>query len=206
MSNHRDHLSGAYGLQDQASTTDYYDDWADTYDVELTENGYITPARCAKALAQCVEHTDIAVLDIGCGTGISGNALRNEGFQRLTGTDISQKMLDKAIKADIYNDVWLMDTENPFPFPAGKYQAITAVGVIGSGAAPVQVFHDACDRLNSGNKFVLSLNDHALVIPEFPQAISGSISSGMFKLLFKEYGPHIPGKNMNSNVYVLERI
>jgi len=205
MPDHKDHLSGAYALKDETTTRNYYDDWADTYDIELVENGYVTPERCAKALAKYATSSDIAVLDIGCGTGISGKALRREGFTNLTGTDISRKMLDKAIAGQVYDHVWLSDSENPLPFETGKYQAITAIGVIGSGAAPLRVFHAAGDKLSSGDLFVLSLNDHALAIAEFPDAVDTSVANGRFKLLSKEYGPHIAGKDLNCNVYVLKK-
>ena len=44
------YLSGAYGLEGSAATIGFYDEWAASYEAEIRENGYATPARCAAAL------------------------------------------------------------------------------------------------------------------------------------------------------------
>lgn len=206
MANHKNHLSRAYQLDGPEATIHYYDDWADTYDDELQSNGYVTPFRCAEALAQYASDFEIPVLDIGCGTGVSGKALKKSGFSNINGADVSERMLNKAVEQNIYKDTWLMDPENPFPFNNGTYAAITAVGVIGTGAAPVQVLYAATGKITSGGLFVLSLNDHALAASEFPNAIEDCQQHHGFEMLFNEYGPHITGKDMKSRVYVLRKI
>ena len=40
----------AYGLKTQNDINDLYDEWADSYDDEVEENGYVSPARTASAL------------------------------------------------------------------------------------------------------------------------------------------------------------
>ncbi len=205
MAQHNNHLCRAYDLQDRDATIEFYDDWADTYDAELIENGYVTPDRCAAALAKHAQSFDIAVLDIGCGTGISGKALRQAGFTNLTGADVSDNMLKKAINDGVYGDSWLMDPNDPFPFANGTYDAITAIGVIGNGAAPVEVLDQATAKLSPGGLFVVSLNDHALAVAEFPAAVDACVDSGGFELLLSEYGPHIVGKKLNCRIYVLRK-
>ncbi|MEK6204583.1 MAG: methyltransferase type 11, partial [Amylibacter sp.] len=79
MSTHKDHLSRAYDLSSVDETQKFYSDWAATYDAEILENGYATPERCAKALAGFAPEQDFAVLDIGCGTGLSGKYLAAAG-------------------------------------------------------------------------------------------------------------------------------
>ena len=57
-----------------------YNEWAETYDAELGEGGYATPARLAAALGAAEANRDAPVLDFGCGTGLSGAALAAAGF------------------------------------------------------------------------------------------------------------------------------
>ena len=69
---------------------DLYAKWSRTYDSEVSSNGYVTPQRCAKALAQFSSDLKIPVLAYRCGTGLSGEALRAEGFTTIHGYDISK--------------------------------------------------------------------------------------------------------------------
>ena len=192
------HLDRAYDVSTPEETRALYEDWAATYDAEVAEKGYATPARCAEALAR---HAPLIepVLDIGCGTGLSGIALRARGFGAVDGADPSPEMLTRAEATGAYRGVRLSDPDDPFE--PGAYRIITAVGVIGAGAAPATLFDAAWDALPEGGLLCLSLNDHALAVPEFPARIEARRDH----LLFEEYGPHLPGIDLMSRVYVLEK-
>lgn len=206
MTKHKNHLNLSYGLETVDDIQNHYSDWAKTYDAEIIDNGYASPYRCAEALSTFAADKDLAILDIGCGTGLSGKILNEYGFTNLDGCDINPEMLEIAKTRDIYKQLWLSDPENPFPFEDGKYAAITAVGVIGSGAAPLIVFHQTISKLVSGGLFVFSFNDHTLEDPSFEAAVYDEVGSSRFELLFNEYGPHLPGREINSIVYVMKKL
>lgn len=197
-------LKRVYDLQSQEQTDAYYTAWAATYDDEVTGQGYRTPWRCAEALASFVPN-DAPVLDIGCGTGISGAALAAAGFTNLSGQDVNAEMLDRARDRGIYRETWVADTATPFPFAPGAYAAFAAIGVIGIGAAPVSLLSEALSALAPGGHIVFSYNDHALKVPEFPQAVEDAVTSGVAEQVFSEYGTHFEGLGSSSNVYVLRR-
>jgi len=205
MANHKNHLNLSYGLETVDEIQNHYSDWAKTYDAEIIDNGYASPYRCAEALTEFAPDKDLTILDIGCGTGLSGKILNEYGFTNLDGCDINPEMLEISKTRNIYKHLWLSDPEDPFPFEDGKYAAITAVGVIGSGAAPLIVFNQAISKLASGGLFVFSFNDHTLEDPSYEQAIEDEIENKRFELLFKEYGDHLPGRNLKSNVYVMRK-
>ena len=77
------------------------------------------------------------------------------------------------------------DIANPWP------TASTIDGILGT--------------LDPGGLFVFSLNDHTLQDPDYEARIVEHTDSGAARLLFREYGDHLPGINMKSNVYVLEK-
>ena len=206
MTNHKNHLGQSYKLDSVEDTQSYYSDWAATYDAEVIANGYATPKRCADALASVTDNKNINILDIGCGTGISGNILSETGFTQIDGCDINPEMLKIADTRKIYQDLWLSNIENPFPFDTGKYDAITAVGVIGAGAAPLILFHQAISKLTIGGLFVFSFNDHTLEDPSYEAAVNNEIENKHFEIVFKKYGPHLPGRDIKSNVYILRKI
>lgn len=201
----KDFLRTVYDLENQAATDAYYTAWAATYDEELTRNGYRSPQRCADALARFVDPAT-SVLDIGCGTGISGLALARVGYTVISGQDVNAEMLERARILDLYRELWVADLNDPFPFDVGTYGAIAAIGVIGIGAAPASLLGQALAALAPGGHLVFSYNDHALESPEYVGAVDNAIASGTAETLFEERGPHIEGLGTSSTVYVLRRI
>ena len=82
-------VKDAYGHKSGTEAVEFYDDWADSYDEELGALGYVTPKRCAEALISVGADPSQPILDIGCGTGVSGAALKAAGFQKIDGVDPS---------------------------------------------------------------------------------------------------------------------
>lgn len=198
-------LDKAYQARDAASTRTLYDDWATSYEAEVGENGYATPARCADALKSVTDDLSAPILDFGCGTGLSGLALRLAGFETIDGLDLSAEMLEQAATKNVYRTLAQIEANTELPVPTGTYSAIAAIGVIGAGAAPISVLHLLMRNLGAGGKLVFSFNDHALQDPENEGGVSEWTDCGAAQLLFKESGPHLPGIGLNSNVYVLEK-
>ena len=199
-------LETVYDLSTPEQTRDLYDAWSGTYDAEIMDNGYATPARIADALARHLPDKTSEILDFGCGTGISGQVLVDVGFKVIDGADLSADMLDVARQKGIYRALSQVAPGDPVPGGQGGYQAITAMGVIGNGAAPVEVFDMLINALNPGGIFALSFNDNTLRNPEFEDRLRHHVQSGNARLLFQEYGPHLPGIGIKSNVYLLEKL
>lgn len=198
-------LDKAYGARDTASTRQLYDDWSASYDAEITENGYATPGRCAQALALHTPDPTQPILDFGCGTGLSGLALRLAGFEVIDGLDLSAEMLEGARAKGVYRSLDQIAGDTALPHAPGTYAAIAAIGVIGAGAAPLSTFDTIMDGLATSGLFVFSFNDHALADPAFDGRVTRAVDEGAARLLLREYGPHLPGIDINANVYVLEK-
>lgn len=199
-------LDKAYGLDGAEATQSFYDQWAGSYDQEVSENGYITPNRCAEALLEFVEDKDAPLLDIGCGTGISGGALHQSGFTTIDGCDFSAEMLKAARDKGIYRELMTTNLEDPFPFAPESYTNMAAIGVLNPGHAPATTLDDILALLPRGGHFVFSLNDHALEDHSYEARLNEHVDSGTAALMFREYGPHLPKIDLNSNVYVLKKL
>ena len=184
---------------------DLYAKWSRTYDSEVSSNGYITPQRCAKALAQFSSDLKPPVLDYGCGTGLSGEALCAEGFTTTQGYDISREMLALADEKSICNLLKCFDPSKGPEIAASMFHVITEVGVISVGTAPPSTFDFIFDPLAPKVLFVFSSNDHALADPSFEAKVKEYIDSSSSELLLKEYGDHLPGVDLNSNIYILKK-
>ncbi|MGC3937112.1 class I SAM-dependent DNA methyltransferase [Roseobacter sp. EG26] len=199
------YLNKVYDARDAAQTRALYDDWSDSYDAEVAENGYITPSRCAEALAKFAKDQTAPILDFGCGTGLSGLALKLAGFETIDGMDLSEEMLAQAKAKRLYRDLTVIDADAPLAFKPGTYAAIAAIGVIGAGAAPISVLDTLLHALKRDGLLVLSLNDHALEDKTNEARINEWLDCGAARLLLREHGPHLPGIDLGSNVYVLEK-
>jgi predicted TPR repeat methyltransferase len=88
----------------QAYVARLFDEYAPRFDKHLTDNlGYRAPALIANALSGVAPGRRFAsALDLGCGTGLMGAALR-EGVDRLAGVDLSAAMIAKARERDLYD-------------------------------------------------------------------------------------------------------
>jgi len=190
-----------YKLRDPEALRAYYDQWADSYDADTMGHGYATPDRCAAALIAVGTALNARILDFGCGTGVSGQAMRARGFTDIDGADLSAEMLVGARAKGVYRTLRHVDASDPVP--AG-YDVIAAVGVISVGAAPPEVLDAILSALAPGDRIVMSFNDHALADDQFPAKLDEVKAQGV-AVIYDEYGPHLPGIGMKSRVYVLEK-
>ena len=165
-----------------------YASWAATYDKEVQENGYVTPQRVANALKEVVRDQSEHILDYGCGTGLSGSALQAVGFENIDGLDVSHEMVILAEKKSIYKDLSVFDPSNEIPVYPDQYKIITAIGVIGAGAAPLSVFDSLFALLPQNGLFAFSFNDHTLNDPNYEKKVEKYLSSGYATILHKSYG------------------
>lgn len=100
---------GLSGIEGKAIPEEYvsklFDDGADRFDSLLVDElDYRTPALLRNLLDRHLARTDYRVLDLGCGTGLSGKAIMDVAAT-LVGVDISAGMLDKARNKGIYSEL-----------------------------------------------------------------------------------------------------
>lgn len=198
-------LDKVYDDDDGFNAKSFYADWAKSYEAELKTNGYVTPGRCAEALKSLEADLSAPIIDLGCGTGLSGLALRAEGFTAVDGADLSPEMLSVAKTHGCYRTLETIDLSQPLTALEGRYRHAVAAGVVSPGHAPASTILQVLGALPSGGTFVFSLNDHALAEPSFEAAIMEVVDGGWAMVTFKEYGPHIPARDFNAMVYGLTK-
>ena len=71
----------------------------------------------------------VKILDLGCGDGLVGEALKVRGFNNISGYDISDKMVQLALSKKVYHVVRQADLNRPLALPAASFDVITCVGV-----------------------------------------------------------------------------
>jgi predicted TPR repeat methyltransferase len=200
-----DYLKDVYGLDTPEATRDHYQRWASSYDSEVEAHGYATPGRVAEALWSKLPEPQTPILDYGCGTGLSGEALNAVGFQVIDGIDPTPKMLEGAKAKGVYRTLSTFDISDPNPLKAGGYKAIAAIGVISVGAAPPETFDMLMNALPTGGLLAFSFNDHTLEDHTYTCRLNDWLDMGAARLLLREYGPHLPGMDLKSDVYIVEK-
>lgn len=199
-------LGKVYDLGSAADAEAFYDKWAEGYDAELADGGYITPKRCAEALAAHAENPDAPLAEFGCGTGLGGVALRAAGFTCIDGFDISDNMLKRAGMCGAYRNIAKLDLSHPLDEIAeGAYQNAAAIGVLNPSFMPSTVIDEILSKLPSGGYFVCSLNDNSAADGSIETRILELTEYGTADLVAKDYGEHIPGIDLRSTIYVLKK-
>jgi predicted TPR repeat methyltransferase len=118
------------GTSDAREVADRYDQWAESYDDDLTSWSYQAPTVVAETVV--TRHPAAgSVLDVGCGTGLVGRALRARGFAgQILGLDISQASLEIAGQSGAYDSLEPADLQQRLPLENDSVDAVACVGVM----------------------------------------------------------------------------
>ena len=198
-------LNQTYRLETQEETLAHYEAWADTYDEEITENNYAQPSRCASALARFSTIDEINVLDIGCGSGLSGLALNDFGFKNIDGCDFSPSMLEKAKSTNVYQKLFLADINEELDIEEETYDAVCAVGVLAFAHVRTEALRQMLRIVKSKGLLVIGLNEHYWEGGSVGEKIRELSEGDEAELLFEEYGDHLPGADIGGWVAVLRK-
>jgi SAM-dependent methyltransferase len=82
------------------------------------------PTLLSLGIVRCVA----TLKDIGCGSGLSGEELTEEGHVWI-GCDIAPSMLEVAAERDIEGDLCQHDMGHGLPFKAGTFDGVISVSV-----------------------------------------------------------------------------
>lgn len=75
------------------------------------------------------ENETSLILDIGCGSGLSGEAIDEAGHMWI-GIDISQSMLKIAVDREVEGDLTLGDMGQGMPFKAGTFDGAISISAL----------------------------------------------------------------------------
>lgn len=144
-----------------------YDAWAATYEKDTDEHGYKGHVLCMEAFNKAMQcegvfpgaNKNIKILDAGAGTGIIGEMLVKQGYTNVDALDISQKMLDIAIKKNVYkrfisaplSDVRIEQIQT------AEYDVTLCAGTIVYGQAKPVALDECIRHVRPGGLFIFSI-------------------------------------------------
>lgn len=200
-------LHQAYTVKTDAETRALYDRWAKVYDEELAENEYRQPMRCATALSDRLAATpETRVLDVGCGSGLSGVALDQAGYGLIDGCDFSQGMLEKAGRLGIYRRLFETNlNEPPMDAPDAAYDAATCVGVFSFGHVMADALDDIVRVIRPGGFLVIGVSNYFYEDGALTDKLARLVDAGVLAGRNDEHGEHIVGTGLTGWVIVATR-
>ncbi len=140
-------LEGAYAIESAQDNISYYKEFAPLYDTEFADSlGYVYPQMLAEAYSRhaLLTDPDIAdreitkhkIADIGCGTGLVAQALRDHAALNnisIDGLDISPDMLVVAEAKGLYQNLIQADLTKSVPATNESYTAVLSAGTFTFG-------------------------------------------------------------------------
>jgi predicted TPR repeat methyltransferase len=118
------------GTSDPREVASRYDEWAQGYDDDLASWSYQAPSVVAGTV-MARHPAASSVLDVGCGTGLVGRALRARGFAgQILGLDISRASLEVAERSGAYDSLEHADLQQPLALGDDSVDAVVCVGVM----------------------------------------------------------------------------
>lgn len=161
MGKGREFLESIYALDEEGDVRSFYDDAAGKYDeILLSEIGYVSPAVCADAIAPHVPDRSARVIDLGCGTGLAGEALSAHGYAHIDGVDFSSEMLTVARSRGCYASLAVADLNASLDIADGVYAAALSVGVFGQHVLPAAL-DETIRIVEPGGIVCFSVNERA---------------------------------------------
>lgn len=92
-------------------------------------------------------------MDMGCGTGLVGQYLKERGFKAIVGIDASAGMIQKAQDKQVYSELHELFLGRPDTFPEafhGRFDVVTASGILAEGHLDNRVFDEMLLALKQG--------------------------------------------------------
>ena len=180
----QDRVGWAYKVSKETERArERFDAWAEDYDRDVHDlYGWNGPDATRDYVLKYIAK-DASILDAGAGTGLMGVLLRENGYHDLTGTDISQKMLDVARTKNIYKKDFQADLTKPLPVDDGIFDCVVCVGV--SGYMIAQTIGDFVRILKPSGHIIYTISDGHYYEHGYSDVVEALALTGCVKILEK---------------------
>ncbi|NIR48228.1 class I SAM-dependent methyltransferase [candidate division KSB1 bacterium] len=133
------------------SVTEGYKEWVNTYEETVQDEMDI---RLLSRITTVEWATIQSAVDLACGTGRTGNWLKQQGVKNIDGIDLTPEMLDVARKKQVYRHLVVGDILNT-GFGTENYQLTTLVLADEHLEDLLPLYKEAWRLTRSGGNFVI---------------------------------------------------
>lgn len=187
-------LEQAYALDTEADARDFYARWADEYDTQV-EHGlrYLAPRMLAETLGRHRAPGAAPVLDVGCGTGLTGRCLRDLGFTTIDGLDLSAPMIEKAREKGVYRNLLTADLNRPLAMDDAVYDAVVCTGTFTQGHVGPEPIDELLRVLTPDGVLACTVHGKVWEAMGFAAKFAALESDGIIRTLERELGEYFAG-------------
>jgi SAM-dependent methyltransferase len=170
-------LKGALSLTGPDACRDYYRAWAETYDSGFAvDMDYRLPAHVAAAFLGSGGQGP--VLDVGAGTGLLAERLREMGFAgQIDAADFSAEMLGVAAGKQLYRSLCQVDITKALTLPR-QYRGIVSSGTFTAGHVGPEALPNLLDVALPAALVALSINRRVWLAAGFDIALDRLAKEG----------------------------
>lgn len=162
MSSESQALDQVYAAETPAELAEAYAAWSDDYDREVLSLGYCLPFVIGAWAARHVPASAAALLDVGCGTGLSGPVIKALGYGAVEGMDFSDRMLAFAKQRGSYAKLTRATLGEALPWRDGTFDAFFSTGVFTEGHAPASGLDELVRITRSGGHAIFTVRESVL--------------------------------------------
>lgn len=176
-------LEEAYAVETPDDSRRLYAKWAATFESGFTgPRGYLyhdnVAAAFLAAAADVDGGADRPVLDVGCGTGLVGQALHDRGVETIDGIDISPEMLDQARRKGAYRTLVEADLTQPLQIESHTYAGIVSAGTFTHGHLPPDPLDELIRIAAPGAHAAIGVNQAHFVEHGFAAWFDAAVAAG----------------------------
>lgn len=180
-------VAEAYEAKTPEQNRELYRKWADTYESGfITNRGYIYHERVAELYVEQLgeQKLDGPTLDVGCGTGIVGEALAGLGVDTIDGIDISPEMIEHAAAkvrgdgAKVYNQFVEADLTQEIGIADAAYAGVISVGTFTIGHVGPEALSELFRVGAPGAHYAFGINKAHFVERGFEARLDQAVNDG----------------------------
>ena len=199
-----DKLKEVYRDRTVEDQRNIYRDWAETYDQQTTgEFGWMGFKPAAEGFTERVKDKGARILDAGCGTGLSGEALATHGFTNIHGRDLSPEMLEIAAGRGVYQSLGEIDLTVPLD-QEEPFDAVISVGVFGFGPPDPEHIRHLTAAVKPGGLVILTVNGKGWVDKDWGTVLPKAVADHGLHLVEQIDIPYLEIEEINGKLLVFE--
>ena len=188
-----------YKLTSKDKVLKYYDDWTKNaqFNQDMIDWEYTAPVNTVQLIDKYIHDKNIKILDAGCGSGLAGIELKKRGYTNIHGVDFSKSMLN-LIPNNIYQNVELIDLNEPLKYDDNDFGAIICVGAFTYGHVKAHALDEFIRVTNKNGYICFTINEGIYTEYKFDKKINELSKNKSWEILNLSKSSYIVNKDVEA--------